>query len=69
MKLTYEQVASLVEEYGCKLVTTKSTFLEKQLNSKSFYEIIAACGHSNVIKYDIMIITIMIRKNYAWNRI
>lgn len=52
MKLQYEHVEQCILQNGCTLITTKDEFIANHMNSKSFYDIIATCGHPNRVKYD-----------------
>jgi len=51
-RLVFDQVMETVAAKGCTLLTTREEYGEGKLNCKSFYDITAACGHPNRVKYD-----------------
>lgn len=51
-RLLYDDVDSLIVSKGCKLVTNKEEFEKHTLRAKAKLNIVSACGHPNIITFD-----------------
>ena len=50
-KFTYEHIAKLFEEKGCKIITTKQEFIDNKLTCKKKFKYFAKCGHEREIRF------------------
>jgi hypothetical protein len=51
-KLNYDRINQVITSKGCTLLTTVEQIQSLKMHSKSYYRIIAACGHENIVLYD-----------------